>query len=443
MSKQSDSKRRQRKDQGDTWEEQDEALFGPITSPNLTLERSERPYQRKTLDRFRAKNSSSNYPNPTPPKYPALRRIPTTNSEKKEAVVQRKDENVIPENKNSHRNSTRWREITNTFHNVSMKFMPKHCICCRSSPLLQYYHHPYFPDEKICGPCNQTTPKCCSCHRWKPHDVEFLPLSDDSSSSGAGFDERVLCPTCLSTAVLCTDDVVPLYIHILDFFESVLGLTVWSGMKEIPILLVDVETMNTAASSFGHEGIWGLTVWHSQTSVMPAAIQSMLGFVVENNTAVTVSKILLLRGLPVSRTTCTLAHEATHAWFRLHMDCNGMNGEKMPPIVEEGCCELISYLYLSHRLESNWDEQSEVAVGKGGQPTERKLQQYFRNNIETNSDDVYGAGFRKAAQAYNTMCNKIGGDSNSVGNGIIGEFMDYVARHNCLPDYDQASDVDS
>ena len=61
------------------------------------------------------------------------------------------------------------------------------------------------------------------------------------------------------------------------FFESVLGLTVWSGMKEIPILLVDVETMNTAASSFGHAGIWGLTVWHSRTSVIPAAIQSMLG----------------------------------------------------------------------------------------------------------------------------------------------------------------------
>ena len=69
-----------------------------------------------------------------------------------------------------------------------------------------------------------------------------------------------------------------------------------------------------------------------------------------------------------------------------------MNGEKMPPIVEEGCCELISYLYLSHRLESNWDEQSEVTVGEGGQPTERKLQQYFRNSIETSSDDVYGAG---------------------------------------------------
>jgi hypothetical protein len=83
-----------------------------------------------------------------------------------------------------------------------------------------------------------------------------------------------------------------------------------------------------------------------------------------------VSEILALHGLPRQHLASILAHELAHAWLFLNAF------PKLPRKVEEGLCELASYLWLQHQ------EGEEVT---------------FRLHVmEKNRDRTYGTGFRTA-----------------------------------------------
>uniref|UniRef100_A0A7R9ZT84 Protein DA1-like domain-containing protein n=1 Tax=Craspedostauros australis TaxID=1486917 RepID=A0A7R9ZT84_9STRA len=110
-----------------------------------------------------------------------------------------------------------------------------------------------------------------------------------------------------------------------------------------------------------------------------------------------VTAILCLSGLPKDLVASVLAHEATHAWIKLHPKYDMRN--PIPPQVEEGCAQLIALLFLNDGL----DPAPPLKNNDGTGPSDEKLRQYFRFSIETDDNDIYGTGYRKAAQAYSKV----------------------------------------
>jgi len=114
-----------------------------------------------------------------------------------------------------------------------------------------------------------------------------------------------------------------------------------------------------------------------------------------SNPNTSVTAILCLSGLPSDLTASILAHEATHAWIKLHPKFKV--SRPLPLQLEEGCCQLSAYLFLADGLKRpKSDDASYTTDG----PSEEKLRQYFKFSIETDVDKIYGDGYRKAAQVY-------------------------------------------
>ena len=168
---------------------------------------------------------------------------------------------------------------------------------------------------------------------------------------------------------------------------------------------------------------------------------------------VSINAILCLKGLPANLTASILAHEATHAWLAL----NPASGDSTPsglssssplfssqrrlsPQVEEGCCQLVAYLYLTYLLETDLGKTSSyqntsntpsssssslsfsnLTSSSWGEPTEKQLIQFFQWAIENDCSQVYGDGFRLAKKSYSHFF--------SSGSGELREFLDYVCRH--------------
>jgi len=86
------------------------------------------------------------------------------------------------------------------------------------------------------------------------------------------------------------------------------------------------------------------------------------------------AEIMILHGLPADLFASTMAHELGHAWLFLY------HFPPIPPVVEEGFCELMSYLWLSEQK----NPQADVRI----------------QEIRKNTDVVYGRGYRAALRAF-------------------------------------------
>jgi hypothetical protein len=86
------------------------------------------------------------------------------------------------------------------------------------------------------------------------------------------------------------------------------------------------------------------------------------------------AEIFILHGLPRDLFAATLAHELGHSWLFIN------RFPSLQPVVEEGFCELMSYLWLSHQ------NTPETAV---------RIQA-----MRKNTDLIYGRGYRAALRAY-------------------------------------------
>ena len=100
-----------------------------------------------------------------------------------------------------------------------------------------------------------------------------------------------------------------------------------------------------------------------------------------------VSEVRLQRGLPALHAAQVLAHEFMHAWLWLqgfpHMD----------HALEEGLCELGSYVYLLSCLHEPPDDGAAVL-----ERDEAALRAEFRS-LETNAHPHYGGGFRACVRS--------------------------------------------
>ncbi|KAL3812169.1 hypothetical protein ACHAXA_000938, partial [Cyclostephanos tholiformis] len=358
-------------------------------------------------------------------------------------------------------------------------------VTLRKNAIVQYIKHPYFVTERMCphhasttfsttnefdaprskggkgiggfeagldGSHHTTTcetrigliRRCAGCHCFEPKYASPSKHFVDVGDSNTG---RCLCLACIRTVVVTNDDIVPLWEEVINFFEGPLGLltsedsrgrigggdgVTSQDLMNIPICVVGMEVMN--------ESVRGASGAHNYSDFVTRGLclfekikpRSSAG----GGRSVGVMAILCLEGLPADLTASILAHEAFHAWIKLHPNFSCTN--PLPRIVEEGLAQLVAFLFLSDGLDPSEAEENIDKRGDDGReadignsrnsakekndfsiPQEVRLRQYFKFCIESD-ESIYGEGFRAALRAYTDL-------------GDIQELLYYVALNRDFP----------
>lgn len=276
----------------------------------------------------------------------------------------------------------------------------KHFIPTNPAGLIEYRAHPFWVQKYCPSHEHDRTPRCCSCERMEPRDTRYVALNDG----------RKLCLECLDSAIMDTNECQPLYLDIQEFYEG-LNMKV---QQQVPLLLVERQALNEAmeGEKSGHHHMpetRGLCLSEEQTvsTILRRPkigtgnrVMNMITEPCKLTRRCDVTAVLILYGLPRLLTGSILAHEMMHAWLRL-------NGYRtLAQDVEEGICQVLAYMWLDAELTSGSGSDvpstssASTSSKKGaGSQCERKLGQFFKHQIESDTSLVYGAGFRAGHQA--------------------------------------------
>ncbi|KAJ6848205.1 protein DA1-related 1-like [Iris pallida] len=288
------------------------------------------------------------------------------------------------------------------------RHQPKCDICKQFIPanrsgLIEYRAHPfwlqkYCPSHELDG-----TPRCCSCERMEPRDTKYITMDDG----------RKLCLECLDSSIMDTSECQPLYLDMRDFYE---GLNMKVG-QQIPLLLVERQALNEAmvGEKNGHHHLAetrGLCL--SEEQIISTVLRkprigagNRIFDMVTGPYRLTrhceVTAILILYGLPRLLTGSILAHELMHAWLRL----NGYRD--LSPEVEEGICQVLAHMWLDSEIvsgsgsnvASSSSSSSAATPSKKGprSQSEKRLGEFFKHQIESDTSSAYGDGFRAGDKA--------------------------------------------
>ncbi|KAJ0400041.1 hypothetical protein ATCC90586_006691 [Pythium insidiosum] len=311
---------------------------------------------------------------------------------------------------------------------------PYHRECFRCAACHEYFSTPQFQlkdDEPYHLECYKTLflPVCEVCERHIPTNAsgnvvfKMVPFwgmrySDPRRHFEQLSDGRKTCHDCCLTVILDTDE--PVVRDVWQFMES-LGI----NLPVVPTYLVEYSVLNEhqqhATHSHGNTSTNGFVtrglclsevtelrhlvrrgrhhvpqVVHLQKVSLACLSATSSVVLIAKSVCVSqnrsVNAILILHGLPYDLTAQVLAHEATHAYIKL----NDGFPDHLAPMVEEGVCQLISYLWLQYKQVLSETEEVEASAGFA-----RKLRAFYVQQIETDPSPVYGDGFRRAFDAYN------------------------------------------
>ncbi|CAL5367175.1 unnamed protein product [Camellia sinensis] len=285
----------------------------------------------------------------------------------------------------------------------------KYFIPTNAAGLIEYRAHPFWQQKYCPSHERDGTPRCCSCERMEARDTRYLVLDDG----------RKLCLECLDSTIMETHECQPLYLEIQDFYEG-LNMKV---EQQIPLLLVERQALNEAmeGEKNGHHHLpetRGLCLSEEQTvstilrrpRIGGSRITDMFTEPYRLVRRCEVTAILILYGLPRLLTGSILAHEMMHAWLRLKGYPN------LSPDVEEGICQVLAHMWLvsevvagsasnvaSTSLSSSSSSSSVPASSKKGKRSdfEKKLGEFFKHQIESDTSAAYGEGFRAGNEAVN------------------------------------------
>jgi len=210
-----------------------------------------------------------------------------------------------------------------------------------------------------------------------------------------------------------TNECQPLYIDIQEFYEGM-------NMKveqQVPLLLVERQALNEAmeAEKMGHHLPETRGLCLSEEQIVKTILKRpMIGpgnKIIDMITGpyklvrrCEVTAILILYGLPRLLTGSILAHEMMHAYLRLK------GYRTLSPEVEEGICQVLAHLWLESEITSGSasmattlaaSSSSSTSSSKKGAKTEfeKRLGEFFKHQIETDSSMAYGDGFRAGMRA--------------------------------------------
>lgn len=293
-----------------------------------------------------------------------------------------------------------FKELTHPKCEVCHQFIPTN-----GAGLIEYKCHPFW-SQKYC-PSHEydNTAQCCSCERLESWNASYVSLGDG----------RSLCLECMESSIMDTGDCQPLYHAIRDYYEGM-------NMKldqQIPMLLVERQALNEAIVGEKH-GLHrmpetrGLCLSEEQTvtSILKRPKvggpgHRLVGMRTQPQKLTRkceVTAILVLYGLPRLLTGAILAHELMHGWLRLK------GYRKLDPEVEEGICQVLSYMWLESEVmpglknmpsTSAASSSSTVSSSKKGGKSgvENKLGEFFMHQIAHDASPAYGGGFRAANAA--------------------------------------------
>ncbi|KAF6149664.1 hypothetical protein GIB67_017397 [Kingdonia uniflora] len=288
----------------------------------------------------------------------------------------------------------------------------QHFIPTNAGGLIEYRAHPFWNQKYCPSHEHDRTPRCCSCERMEPRDAQYISLDDG----------RKLCLECLDSAIMDTNECQPLYLDIQEFYEG-LNMKI---EQQVPLLLVERTALNDAmeGEKNGHHHMpetRGLCLSEEQTvsTILKRPrigkgnkIMEMITEPYRLTRRCEVTAILILYGLPRLLTGSILAHEMMHAWLRLK------GYRTLRPDVEEGICQVLAHMWLESEItsgsgsnvaSSSSSSLSAPASSKKGTRSqfEKKLGDFFKHQIETDTSPAYGGGFRDGNQAvikYGLRC---------------------------------------
>jgi hypothetical protein len=198
---------------------------------------------------------------------------------------------------------------------------------------------------------HENAPRCSSCGRI---------ISRQLTGGGVRYDDgRMMCSICKKDAV---DDVARARQVLLSVLKVLRTYGIRIDLSKTELSLMPIKELHhLKPRKMRDENSAGLTL---------TAINTLNGR--ETNRCVT--RIAVLTGLPEMYLATILAHEVGHAWMFTN------RFPSLPRKVEEGICELFSYMLLK-------DNTSPEAL-------------YRIQSIKKNPDRVYGSGFRSAKGAF-------------------------------------------
>ncbi|WOL06953.1 hypothetical protein Cni_G15688 [Canna indica] len=285
---------------------------------------------------------------------------------------------------------------------------PKCDVCHEFIPtnragLIEYRAHPFWGQKYCPSHEHDRTPRCCSCERMESRSTRYISLGEG----------RSLCLECLDSAIMDTGDCQPLYHSIRDYYE---GMNMRID-QQIPMLLVERQALNEAieGEKEGHHHMpetRGLCLSEEQTvssihqrpKIGGNRVTKMRTCPQKLIRKCEVTAILVLYGLPRLLTGSILAHELMHGWLRLK------GYQNLSPEVEEGICQVLSYMWLESEImptstpcSSSYASSSSSLMPtskKGGKSDiEKKLGEFFMHQIAHDTSPAYGGGFRAANAA--------------------------------------------
>ncbi|XP_057417466.1 protein DA1-like [Lotus japonicus] len=193
-------------------------------------------------------------------------------------------------------------------------------------------------------------------------------------------ENRNLCLECLDTAIMDTNQAQHLYIDIQRFYQGHnMNLD-----QQIPLRMVETQVMRETSEEYVQTVPLGRSLWVRQLFGPIMNCFRILRSYPDRK----VKKILVLFGLPRLYTGMIIAHEMMHAWLIL----KGYS-TTLDPVVEEGMCEVMAYMWLEAELSSLSSSNVMSPYNK------RKLGEFLKYQYESNTSPIHGDGFRQGQQA--------------------------------------------
>jgi hypothetical protein len=257
------------------------------------------------------------------------------------------------------------------------------CTVCKDSipatpdGRVPFVKHPFFERELMClRHVENPHRRCSSCQRFQPQDTPFIDLMDSN---------RYACPACFRSVLVDSEEIIPLWRKLMEFYEKKLQLPVWGQMRDVPIVMVGSDALNDQIRAQRR----GCTDCNMHTVISGCTI-------IEEHPKIEVVGLLCLTALPRDLAASVLAHQSAHIWIKLHPKFTV--GVPLPPQVEEGVAQLIAMLFISEGLGPSAPmPPSDVP---SSEPSDEKLRKYFKFLIEREKSEIFGTGFQKAMKAY-------------------------------------------
>ena len=217
-------------------------------------------------------------------------------------------------------------------------FLPR-CVYC-GKPLVGRYLQNYW-GQQYCQEHEQQWPHCAFCGRLVP------PQEQEPQA------ENVRCAVCQASGIETAEAAKPIFRQLIQ----------WVGSRGLRYnnLRLSLELCGRAKlAQYAHDQ-QGIHAWGTTMGI----VYSQDGRVTHTE----VKGVAVLQGLPITLFEEVTIHELGHVWLMVH------GVQNLPQWAEEGFCELLAHMYLSG----------------AGTPESR----FHAQNIERNTDPVYGDGFRR------------------------------------------------